>query len=146
MFFIQAKIFSQEKINVLLMVDDVVTGSFNVSDSYLIAQNDTIKLRYEMGRFEFDDKRLIERIEKNIDVSLCFKYYSSCNNVFYNYNIKLKLPFLLQDYLLIKVYNFKNYPNTFSKNTGYDREIISPLGGEALPRKKKKNRNKNICL
>lgn len=138
---------SQEKLNALITVDDVITGSFNVYDSYLIIQHDTIDLKYEMGRFELgNNNNFLKKIDNSTNVNLCFKYYSTCpKQMHYSYNIELKLSLLLQNYLLLKIYNFNNYPNIFSKNDGYGKEFISPLGGEALPRKKKKYRIKNSC-
>jgi len=143
-FFTYSNVHCQEKFNVLVTVDDVITGSFNLTDSFLIIGKDTINLKYEMGRFDIVDKEtLINSFNNHDEVSLNFRYYSSCpKQKRYNYKINLKVSLLLQEYLLLKIYNFEMYPNIFESNMGYGFEYISPIVSEVLPIKKKIKRKK----
>jgi hypothetical protein len=142
-FFICGKVFSQEKLNVLVTVDEVVTGSYNLSDSYLIINRDTLKLKYEMGRFELANTEILKSVNSHTEIRLNFRHYTSCpEQKSYHYSIKIESSLLLQDYLLLKIYNFEMYPNVFMKNIGYGFEYISPLGSEALPKRKRIKRNK----
>lgn len=143
LFFICGKVFCQEKLNVLVTVDEVVTGSYNLSDSYLIINKDTVSLKYEMGRFELANLEILKSVNSHTEISLNFRYFTFCpEQKSYYYSIKIESSLLLQDYLLLKIYNFEMYPNVFMKNIGYGFEYISPLASEALPKKKRIKRNK----
>ncbi len=136
---------SQEKLHILVTVDDIVTGSYNLSDSYLVIEKDTIALKYEMGRFEISNMDRLKKRGKQSKICLNFRYYATCPHPrSYNYNITLDSSLILQEYLLLKVYNFANYPNVFAKNIGYGYEYISPIGSETLPKNKRIKRNKCI--
>ena len=138
-------VYSQkEQINVLITVDDIITGSFNLSNGYIQIDNDTIELKYEIGRFNIEQKdfnRLQhEDVEKN--VNLCFRYFSNCptqKNSYYTLQVKLKL--LFQNYLLIRVFNFESYPGVFGKKEEYGFEYDSPLETVRLPKNGKMKRN-----
>jgi len=138
------KVFSQNQLNVLITIDDVITASYNLSDGYIIIKKDTIFLEYEMGRFKID-KNDYERLkQENIkeNIFLNFSYSMFCpEQSNYDYSLKLQLDLLLQNYLLIRVYNFSSYPKTFIKENGYGFEYISSLGSETLPKRKKMKRN-----
>lgn len=135
----------QERLNALVTVDDIITGSYNLSDAYLIVKNDTISLKYEMGRFELTDKEILKTVDGHTKVSLNFRYYATCPEPkSYYYNINLESRLLLQEYLLLKIYNFDKYPNVFVRNTGYGFEYTSPVISEGLPKRKKIKRNS--CL
>jgi hypothetical protein len=140
---IYVNVHCQEKLNVLVTVDDVITGPYNLTDSYLIIGKDSINLKYEMGRFELVNTEILKSFNSNNEVSLNFRYYSSCpKQKSYYYKINLKTSLLLQDYLLLKIYNFEMYPNVFKTNIGYGFEYISPIVSEVLPTKKKIKRKK----
>lgn len=140
-------IYSQHQLNVMVTIDDVITASYNVSDSYLELGNDTIFLDYEMGRFEILDNDFEKLKVKNNqeNIVLNFSYFTNCpKQSIKKYSLKLELNLFFQKYLLIKIYNFSSYPKVFSKDSGYGFEYISPLKSEFLPKKKKLKRNE--CL
>ncbi len=142
-FFIYTKAYCQQ-LNVMVTVDEIITASYNLSGSYLLTENDSINLDYEMGRFkikEDDLKKLITK-DRQEEVFLNFQYFSNCPvQGTQQYKLKLKLDLLLQNFLLIKVYNYSSYPKTFEKSYGYGFEYISLLESKGLPKRKKIKRN-----
>jgi len=141
------KIYCQHQLNVMVTIDDIITASYNVSDSYLELDNDTIFLNYEMGRFEILEKDFEKLKVKNNQKNtvLNFSYFTNCpKQSIKKYSLKLELNLFLQKYLLIRIYNFSSYPKVFSKDSGYGFEYISPLKSEFLP-KRKKIKEMNVC-
>lgn len=137
---------AQERLNVLITVDDVI--SRNIYDSYLIINNDTIKLEYAIGRFiiaKEDHTTLKEGSNKNSKLYL--KYRAFCPEVKqYDYIIDLNTRMLLLDYFLLKIYNYETYPKAFPKAYlkrwgGYGYAYVSPLGSLGIPNIHKLERN-----
>jgi len=131
---------SQERLNVLVSVNNNIAGSFNLSNSFLLVHNDTINLVYKMGRFEIntDDFAKLNKYCKEEDVFLNFNFFESCPyQKTYSFKLKLKLDLLLQEYLFLKVYNFSTFPKAFISKTGYGFEYVSPLRSSVLPKNKK---------
>ncbi len=134
-------LFSQERLNALVSVNNNVAGSFNLSNSSLLVNNDTIKLVYKMGRFEIDanDLMKLKNCNKDEEIFLNFSFFETCpSQKTYSFKLKLKLDLLLQEYLFLKVYNFSSFPTAFINKTGYGFEFVSPIGSSVLPKNKKR--------
>jgi hypothetical protein len=146
-FVMSVQSFAQNQIYTLLTIDDINIEPTFISESTLKFDNYNIKLLYKIGRFEIDknDYKLLKEIaskSNNKEALLSFTMTNYCpklDNI--NYNIQLNLSLFLEEYLLLKIYNFESYPNIFMKNTGYGFEYISPIISEVLPRKKKSKKN-----
>jgi len=135
-------IYSQDRLNIVLTVDDVIP--YSLENSNLVLENDTIQLQYKMGRFLVTETDLVKlkSAGKLKEVSLNINYTTFCPvQEHYTYSIYLKSDLLLQDYFLLKIYNYSSYPKVFGKKAGYIFGYESPLGFIGLPSKNKMKRN-----
>lgn len=145
-FVISIDSFAQNQIYTILTIDDVNIEPTFISNSILKVDNHEMKLTYKVGRFEItsNEYEMLKKIDStDKDAILSFVFTNNCSKKDYTYKIQLNLSLFLQEYLLLKIYNFHLYPNIFIKNTGYGFEYISPVISESLPRKTKQ---KNKCL
>ena len=140
--------YSQNELYTLLTIDDVNVEPSFIADSFIDIDNHRIETKYKVGRFEIssNDYKFLKQMNPDSKVNLSFIFLATCpeqKSLSYNNSIELKL--LFQEYLLLRFFNFNNYPNIFIKNTGYGLEIKSPLGASVLPKKAKKI-SRNKCL
>ena len=136
--------FSQQELHVLVSIDDITGASYNISNSFLVIGKDTISLKYEVGRFTISEKDIanLKSIDKKEMISLNIEYVTFCpEQKTYKYNLNLDVELLLQEYLILKVYNHESYPGVFSKNESYGFECTSPLKSIGIAKNKKMKRN-----
>lgn len=139
---------AQKNIYVLLNIDDISIEPTFISNVLLKVDNKDLALKYRMGRLEISDVdyNLLKTFSLGMRVTLCYTYTSTCpTQNLYNYSIEIDLNYLFQDYLILRVFNFKNYPKVFVRNEGYGVEFLSPIGSTLLPKRIKKIR-RNPCL
>lgn len=140
--------YGQNQLYALLTIDDVNVESTFISNCFIETDSHKIELNYKVGRFEISSSDYIFLNEMSPDktVSLSFCYSAICpQQKLFLYEKDLEVKLLLQEYLLLRIFNFNNYPNVFKNNIGYGIEIISPFGSSVLPKKTKKI-PRNKCL
>lgn len=138
-------VFGQKALYILLSIDSNIVEPTFISNSKIEIDNKVFNLNYKMGRFDISEEgySFLIKSAQQINAKISFDYISLCPiQTKYSYSFNVKGSFFLQEYLLLKFYNFNKYPNQFAKNTGYGYEFTSPLGSESIPRKKKFKKDK----
>jgi len=146
--------FSQEKkvrLNFILVIDDEIVET-GVSNSFFLIKNstgnptDSIIFRHEVGDIILSSEgynKLIS-LNPNTKVLITFTYKEFCPDTKqYEYSKEIQAGWLVQRYIIFKVYNFekkKNHRN-FLEKQGNGFEVFIPATGLVLPRKKIKKAN-----
>jgi len=131
--------YSQHRLDVLMAINNKIVTSTDITQSFLVIQNDTIDLKYEMGRFDISEKNYNILNKKNTeDIKLIVEYADFDDNyIRKKVQIDLKLEFLLQRYFFLKIYDFSRFPKHFLEKSGYGFEYTSPIQTKNLIKRKK---------
>lgn len=146
-----SKTFSQEKhINFILIVDEVdfAKTKFFSDACFLVKDSnkrvvDTLFFEYKTGELILSSgvyEKLFSFPLGN-EVDFCIRYTKMCKNlekISFDYKIPLKIGWLKQPYIMLKVYNFSNkiHWKNFYEREGYGIDIKMPAVTILIARKR----------
>lgn len=140
-------LFSQDRINVIIFIDNQLVLEHNISKSFLIiGKEDSIHFEYELGRGLIlkEDGGLgkLEQLPRNTDIQFCFVYFDESPKTI---KLNVKPYYFLEKFICFSVYDFSKKRNKkiFSQKLGYGYDAILPSRHISLPRKNKRAARKS---